>query len=132
MSESDLSMSAQDRANELGLIIRRPADNELFIDIDSQADLTHFQSTIALLELLDDQWAQHGYTLAQTPSASGEPFHVHIVVSSEAIRPLTDVDRLLYQTLLGSDRKHELLSLLRLRSGARPEDVTVFFEKAAA
>lgn len=109
------------RAN--GCAIVYPADNELQLDIDSEADFTRFEDQLPILKRTVGvtTWRVH-------PSKSGgEKRHVTVVLD----RDVTDArERILLQALLGSDRKRELLSLVYLNAGrAKP---TLFFEKAVS
>lgn len=103
-------------AKRLGLVVRLPQPKELFLDIDSKEDYTHFTNMVALLPGVE--------TWVKTPSKSGYP-KCHIVVNMS--RPIRADERILLQACLGSDRKHELLSYLRHCDGN--ESPSVFFEK---
>lgn len=104
--------------------IRYPAPNELFVDIDSDADFEVFEKHLAILKT-------HVTVDATeiTPSRSGLPCR-HVVVRLE--RPVSGpLERLLLQSVLGSDRLHELLSWLAVTKGTTPYP-TVFFEPKTA
>lgn len=63
--------------------------------------------------------------VSNKPSRSGAPGKRHITLALN--RKLTSVERILFQALLGSDRKRELLSYIRvLNSDPEP---TLFFER---
>lgn len=120
-------MSALDQdphaaAAELGLRVRLPADDELFVDIDSDEA---FNTMVAMRDVLRE--SGFGLTLRWiTDSKSGYP-HQHVCLV--AWRALTPLERVALQACLGSDRKRELLSFLRIEEKTdRPP--TVFFEKA--
>jgi hypothetical protein len=101
--------------------IRTPAANELLIDIDSETD---FAVLKAHLDTFHTYVARvNGVTL--TPSKSGAEGKWHAVVVLE--RAIGDETRVLYQAVLGSDRKRELLSIARIRCGI--DDPILFFEK---
>ena len=101
-----------------GCIVTYPKPNELFVDIDCEKDLAIFHSHIFKLE---------GRVVSFTvnPSPSGEPGHYHARVTMG--KDLGDLERVCLQTLLGSDRLHELLSWLRIER--KSPAVTVLFEK---
>lgn len=105
---------------ERGLVIRRPADNELLVDIDTAEQLAVFHIAKARLGPLvidHDMW----------PSPSGRPGRYHASVRlSRQLRD--DQERILLQAVLGSDLMRELLSFMRLDAGV--DDATVFFERA--
>jgi hypothetical protein len=102
-----------------GLVVVRPEDNELFIDIDSAADLDAFHKSIGVLGPLV-------LSFARKPSPSGEKDHWHIVVTLD--RAVTSqFERIMLQVLLGSDRLHEALCWEAATRGV--PDACVFFEK---
>lgn len=104
-----------------GLVIVRPAPDELFVDIDSDAQYGTFDR--ARRRIGSDLIA--GFT--EAPSPSGRVGRKHITV--KLTRPVKDAEeRVLLQALLGSDLMRELLSYLRLE--ADMPDATIFFEKA--
>jgi hypothetical protein len=96
-----------------------PGAREIFIDIDNERDMNLMEARI---ETLLKNGIQVEVT-RQTPSKT--PGHWHVVLEFD--RDLTPTERLVLQACLGSDRKRELLSLLRiwLVPEAPP---TVFFE----
>lgn len=99
-----------------GKKVRIPAFNEVFIDIDAQAELNRFYSALKRLkESFPDIQA------AVTPSKSGPP-HFHVVVCMPF--PLSAVERIAWQAIMGSDPTRELLAMLRVRRG---EDVPTLF-----
>ena len=104
-------------AAERGQTILEPADNELFIDLDTE---DAYEDFLAAYEILNDQepmiWV--AYT-----SKSGPP-HRHVRVRLE--RSVTPQERIMLQAILGSDRKREALSYLRMKVGN--EHATLFFE----
>jgi hypothetical protein len=108
-----------------GCTLRTPKAHELFIDIDSE-----------------HQWNKHldalrAFKRAETvdkvtirPSASGEPWHFHIVVClARDVESLTE--RLMFQAMLGSDPTREVLSLCRVYDEVDSSLVSVFFEPNA-
>ncbi len=122
MSGSALTFeAAQADAAARGLVIRLPAANELFVDIDTAADFKLFHH---LLSILEEYEPVLGYEV--TPSASGGD-HKHVIVRL-ARDVASDDERVLLQAVLGSDRVRELLSFARIRSKAREHPV-LFFEK---
>jgi hypothetical protein len=118
---SDPREEPEAKATRLGLVVRYPAENELFIDIDSQAELERFE---ALLKIFQEHRAQYEATPTVTPSPSGKPGHFHIVVALS--RPVKDqAERIILQALLGSDTKRELIAYL-------VDSRSCFFEKPEA
>lgn len=112
---------AKENAATLGLEIKLPKPNELFIDIDHEKDYEVFKTQLALLI------RQEPVTIVSNrPSKSGLPKR-HIVIA--LFRPVeSELERLVLQAALGSDRKRELLSWVRVKSG-ESEHPTLFFEK---
>lgn len=103
------------------------SSQHLLVDIDSEDDEIH------LLHMIHDVLASNRINVEiekSIPSRSGEPGHKHyyLRISGDDLILHTPVDRILLQAVLGSDRKRELLSYLRLRRTSYYP--TVFFEKA--
>ena len=108
------------RTNDSRVIVA-PKPFELFIDIDNGDDLELFDMMCAILT--------RNYVHTDTPriTPSQEEGHYHVVVSLD--RPVDNMTRIALQACLGSDRKRELLSIIRALNGdTRP---TVFFEEVA-
>jgi hypothetical protein len=96
-----------------------PADNELFVDIDTDAQHEAFGRSWAILSR-DIPEA----TVSEHPSKSGLPCR-HITVKLPFT--VTPWERIAFQGALGSDPVRELLSAMRLRNGSEP--ATLFCEK---
>lgn len=98
------------QAEQEGLSVVFPKDNELQIDIDDAASYAVLE---ALLEIVDRHWGI--INVVKKPSKSGKPGKRHITVClSEPVEP---GERITLQACLGSDRKRELLSLVQLLAG---------------
>lgn len=111
--------NAASAAASKGCIIVLPAKNELFIDIDDGASLALFYDNVWKLGDLVS-----GFRRA--PSPSGKIGREHITVTLS--RDVRDAfERILLQTLLGSDRVHEALSWWSASHGI--DNPTVFFER---
>lgn len=118
---SDLVADPQQEADERGLVLVLPDPFELFLDIDDQDSLRNYQAM--LLVLAENQSGPPLVTEAKRTTSPGGNTHVYLRFA----RPLSDLERVAFQACLGSDRKRELLSLLRIEFClARPP--TVFFE----
>ena len=113
---------AVDIATAKGLVVRAPGPRELFIDIDSNSQYETFQSQLnAMPRGLVYSWSQ-------SKSPSGDAGHWHVVVTlSRDIS--SDLERILLQSLLGSDPMRELLSWRRVEDGSDSDAVSLFFEK---
>jgi hypothetical protein len=93
-------------AEERGLKVIFPKDNELFIDIDSKEGMVIFEKNFLLLH----KFIPSSYT--KIPSQSGGD-HCHIIVDmSEGIKD--ESVRALLQACLGSDPTRELLAYARI------------------
>jgi hypothetical protein len=93
------------KATRLGLVVRYPAEQELFIDIDSEEAFATFLKLFEVFKEHTDEIATYVYT----PSPSGKPGHFHVVVTMS--RPLKDQnERIVFQALLGSDTMRELIA----------------------
>lgn len=103
------SQRAIDEAENLGLAIVFPKDNQLQLDIDNDEAMEQF-------EKLRDVVEHHfGITDVEVhPSKSGLPKrHVTITMPTN----MATRDRILIQACLGSDRTRELLSYLQVLNG---------------
>ena len=95
-----------------------PEDRDLFIDIDDDASLNTYLEMGRVLH-------ENGFYFTETKRTRSAGGNTHIY--AKFTKQLTDLERVLLQACLGSDRKRELLSFLRivLRLDRAP---TVFFE----
>ena len=99
--------------------IVEPESNELFIDIDSESDVGVMSEMVRILRFNGVVVSVERVTPSRTEG------HYHAVVKLD--RDVSAVERIAFQACLGSDRKRELLSLLRVVLELdRPP--TVFFE----
>lgn len=107
-------------AGNRGCIVVYPASNELQIDIDSDDDYERFLAAIPLLDFTRE--------VTEKVSMSGLP-HRHIYV--KANRTFTDIERIAYQFMLGSDYVRESLNLMRVTYGVK-NPTRLFESKEAA
>lgn len=123
-SRVDTVATLEAAATRKGLVIRYPEPNELFVDIDSP------EQYAAHRELLEIFRRHQACEWVSWPSPSGKAGREHIVVTMD--RPVKDAaERVMLQSLLGSDPKREALSWLRIQRGCEDKVVSVFFEKPA-
>lgn len=126
---SDLSEDPVIAAENLGKRVDYPEGNELFIDIDSTEDFYHYRAMVKVLagmgiELYDER---------VTESSTKGHYHIRVrafdgpCVSGEMTESLDPMVRIALQAALGSDRKRELLAVLRILMGLK-RPPTVFFE----
>lgn len=107
-------------ANKLGCDVVMAADNQLFIDIDTEEQFEIYKKQIRLLR-------RHFYKILSVtvcPSKTGLP-HRHITVTLD--RKYPEMTRIALQAALGSDPTRELISIKRSLGGQ--DNVVVFFEK---
>lgn len=107
------------KAEGLGMIVRYPKADEIFVDIDSEADLAAYEASLTIL--------QRDMGLEETerrPSAT--PGHWHIVCRVVGVK-LEPLERVCYQAVLGSDRLREALAIRQINLG-RAGDASCFFE----
>jgi hypothetical protein len=115
---SDYRGNAEECAARLGRVIVYPEPNQLFLDIDDVASLQMFVDHMPILGDLI-----YSHTVKQSPSKKIGRFHITVQLS----RPVRDdFERIMLQTLLGSDRLHEMLSWKAASLGI--EKPTMFFE----
>jgi len=106
-------------AQSIGCTLKVALPNQLFVDLDTEAQWNLFQYQIGLLK-------KHFYfrSWTVTPSKQGLP-HRHVIVEMGMDYPL--VTRIALQSVLGSDPTRELLSIRRALD--EEENVVIFFEK---
>jgi hypothetical protein len=97
-----------------------PADNELFLDIDSPEAESVYNKNKEKFEM------HIAYIVSErrVPSRSGNG-HLHIYVTLD--RDIATSERVLYQAFLGSDPTRELLSFVRIMN--QDEHPTLFIER---
>jgi hypothetical protein len=105
-------------AKQMGLNVVVPEPNQLFIDIDNTGAYQHYNQMLGVVNSFFDV-----VDIDDSPSKSGRP-HCHITITLG--HPISNVERVLLQAILGSDPKRELLSYARLLRGIKP--ATLFFE----
>lgn len=117
--DDDTVESAARKALSMSQVVVVPADNELFVDIDTEEGFERFMALIPKLDCVS-------YTVRRSPSL--RPGRHHIVVRLR--RSVTPIERIAYQAILGSDPIREILSCRRIDRGiAQP---TIFFERPQA
>lgn len=115
------STNAYEEAGKKGLTVVVPAPNQLFLDFDNAVDFGLYKQRLRIFE--HNVCPVEG--TKETASRSRKPGHYHVVVT--LARKVTPVERILFQALLGSDGKRELLSYVRVLNGDPVP--TLFFEK---
>jgi hypothetical protein len=108
-------------AAEKGQVMLVPGPREIFLDLDSPEDRRYFKMALDTLQINGEDFQLKSFTRSKTPG------HFHAVV----IAPfdLTPEQRMMFQMMLGSDRKREIWGWLRYRNGY--EVPTALFEEAA-
>lgn len=118
---SDLDRNPFEEAKKKGLTCVVPEPDQLLIDLDDDGDRAHM---LAMLEVLAKNG--HEFVFEKTTTSAGGNQHVYL----RASKKLSPIERVALQACLGSDRKRELLSILR--TWMFPEEVvpaSCFFEK---
>jgi hypothetical protein len=106
-------------AKLLGLEVVLPKANELQIDIDSTDDYALFDMHFGILL----QYEAAHISRDEPSKSGGEKRHITIGLH----RDVTNMERMLLQATLGSDRKREILSWVQERNG--DPNPTLFLEK---
>lgn len=104
-----------------GCVVVEPKPNQLFIDIDCEADRLHFENALPRVA------KRCSLVVTRSPSPSGTEGREHVVVTFTD-RTFTALDRIAFQGVLGSDRARELNSVIDILDGDPLP--TIFFEKA--
>jgi hypothetical protein len=112
----DTIESARAKAARMGCFVVFPEPTQLFVDIDTPAGLRTFVQNLPRLR---------GASYTVRPSQSGLPGHFHVTVAMS--RPVSPIERIALQAMLGSDLTREILSWLRIQRGI--EEPTIFFER---
>lgn len=110
---------ALDYAREQGLQVVVPKNDELLIDIDSDAAYHTFESNYPLVAGL---YPTAGYQVSPSRTKP-EGKHIHLQLGCT----LNPFERVALQCILGSDLHRELYSVERIRNGEVAP--TLFYEK---
>lgn len=101
--------SAFRRAEEQDLEIVYPKENELQLDIDNKEAYDYFHQNKWILE----QWFGIRSITERVSKSGGDKKHITVELGVT----LTTVTRILLQSVMGSDRKRELLSFVMYAKG---------------
>lgn len=122
----DTFKSAEEVAEQRGLVVVYPKDNELQLDIDSEEQWTEFIRRKAFFD--EFFWGQsQTYEMVTTISASGYPKR-HVTMAFKD-RTFDHYQRMTYQAALNDDPKRTFLGLARLLQGRDDNPPTTLFEK---
>jgi hypothetical protein len=86
-----------------------PGPRELFLDLDSTADVDYMKMAVDTLYVNGEPFV----VKSLTPSKTAGHYHAIVVAPFD----LTPEQRMLFQMMLGSDRKREIWGWLRYRKG---------------
>lgn len=89
-----------------GVEVIEPKKNQLFLDIDTDADYFEFLSRIRVVMVMTDRELSHRLIQSRTKK------HLHIIVEWD--EDISDELRIALQMALNSDPMREFLSLIRL------------------
>jgi hypothetical protein len=109
---------AFDKAKALGFEVVVPKPNQLQLDIDNVESENFFYKQFDIL----NKYLPVFKTESAPSKSGGEKKHITVTL----FRDVTPLERVGLQAMLGSDRKRELLSFIRVLN--QDEDPTVFFE----
>ena len=104
MSGFSTSKEGREEALANGWQVIVPKDNELILDIDTEEQISN---SIEAMQSFDDLISFS----ATYPSKSGEPNHYHVYITLYS--PLSIIERIAFQAILGSDRLRELNAFRR-------------------
>jgi hypothetical protein len=126
MSDWDPFLDPEEVAAEEGLVCVYPEENQLLLDLDHPKAEDHMRQ---MLELLDDFGITS--TIESVTRSRGGNKHARVSINLAPAAgprpPITPLERVLLQALLGSDLKREALSAITiLANGQYPP--TVLFE----
>ena len=114
------SKRAIEQAKSENLDVVFPADNQLQLDIDSEAAFDLYNDHY---DIVNTYWGIDDETI--TLSRSGNPDKRHITLTLS--RKVSNKDRIALQAFLGSDLKREVLSFVQAENG--DPHPTLFLEK---
>lgn len=115
---SEVREDAVEKAKRLGLKLVLPEPDEVFVDLDSDAELTVFQGRLGLLQQL--------YPSASATYTRSVNNHHHAYVTIPELAPIGDHERIAIQAALGSDPFREMLAIYHGRAGYKY--TSCFFE----
>lgn len=104
-----------------GMVVVTPKPNQIFIDIDTEEQYNRYNVMFGIVS----KNIASVFKVYDEPSPSNKPFHRHIII--ELPFDVSEMERLVYQAVLGSDSIKEFLSLLRIYAGELP--ATLLAEK---
>lgn len=123
MSEFTVDDDPKTKAESLGLDIYEPKPNEVLLDFDEPTDddeIEYRQTLEMINDALGSPFTPYLVEAKRTVSKSGKGAHVYLTCSRE----LSNLERVLLQAVLGSDRKREALGFMRITLGStRPPGV---------
>jgi hypothetical protein len=110
-------------AHTRGWIVVVPKPNQLQIDIDSEDQYTEFKKRLPIFESV------YPSSVEAFPSKSGLPRrHITITADPTIDKKFTDIERVAWQSLLGSDPIREILSMIQILN--EDPNPVLFSEKA--
>ena len=121
--EYEFDIAAEEVAKERWLIVVLPQDNQLQIDIDSDAAYEEFYRRF---DSFDFHLTKYGHpTVTAKPSASGLP-NQHITLTFKGV-VFSESERIALQAALNDDSLRTFLNVKRMAHGV--ENPTRLFEK---
>lgn len=125
---SDLHEDPLVKAEAHGWAIVYPQPEEVFLDLDDDASVRVYEASLPVLNRLRDASELPPFVVeARRTVSPGGKTHVYLRFPEE----LTDLERIAWQAVLGSDRTRELMGLMRLATFSK-RPATCFFERAVS
>ncbi len=139
MSELKLGQDKKyliEKARYEGLVVFLPEPNEVFLDLDLPDGKPNARVLQYIEESLKQDWeyspdSSKGVTVTHSLQTVSQSENTHIYIRFQ--RPLTDLERVIFQVCLGSDPIKELFSFIQLKhiqgyDGLYCECPVAFFE----
>lgn len=113
----DDAEKAEKKADALGLEMVLPDTNEVQIDLDSPGDIKVMRDGLKILKNKNE-----GYQFNKLTTSKSNNKHVYIKFD----RTFKPMERIVVQACLGSDRKRELLGMMRVLNGTSDKPSLMF------
>lgn len=118
---SEVREDAVEKAKRLGLLLVKPTDTQVFVDIDSPEALLIFHQRLVVFQRI----YRESYVEKVSPSQTIG--HYHAIVEIPEMKCIGQHERIALQAILGSDPLRDTLAIYHGRAGY--EHTSVFFEK---
>lgn len=113
-TEEDRSLLLKNLA-DAGVKVRKPLEDEVFVDIDTDSDYEEFLHRASKME----DFTGLRFKYEEYPSKSGLP-HRHIIVTISGYKIMSELERIAFQFVFNSDPTREFLNVGRYLKGDTP------------